>query len=232
MAGGGVASPYDPLDVTQYTVPELQAAVAAAENWATYVTVHAYTPNSVRQAIEAGVKCIEHGQLLDEDTVKLMGEKGLWWSLQPFTADDPSPFPDGSFQRLKELLIIQGTNTAYMLAKKYQIKTAWGTDNLFSPSTAGLQNAQVTKLIRWYTPAEALKMVTGDNGQLLALSGLRSPYTGKVGVVEEGALADLLLVDGDPISNIKLIENPAANFLVIMKDGQIYKNTLPSQSSH
>jgi imidazolonepropionase-like amidohydrolase len=67
-------------------------------------------------------------------------------------------------------------------------------------------------------------MATGDNAQLLALSGLRSPYAGKLGVVEEGALADLLLVDGNPLENIKLIEDPAKNFLVIMKDGKIYKN--------
>jgi imidazolonepropionase-like amidohydrolase len=91
MAGGGVASSYDPLDVTQYTVQELRAAVEATENWGTYVTVHAYTPRAVRQAIEAGVKCIDHGQLLGDATVKLMAEKGIWWSLQPFTDDRPSP---------------------------------------------------------------------------------------------------------------------------------------------
>ena len=79
-------------------------------------------------------------------------------------------------------------------------------------------------MVRWYTPAEVLNMATADNAELLALSGLRSPYEGKLGVVEEGALADLLLVDGDPIANIKLIEDPAKNFVVIMKDGKIYKN--------
>jgi imidazolonepropionase-like amidohydrolase len=70
-------------------------------------------------------------------------------------------------------------------------------------------------------------MATADNGELLALSGLRSPYPGKLGVVQQGALADLLLVDGDPLANIKLIEDPGRNFVVIMKDGRIYKNTLP-----
>jgi imidazolonepropionase-like amidohydrolase len=69
-------------------------------------------------------------------------------------------------------------------------------------------------------------MATADNGELLALSGLRSPYPGKLGVVQPGALADLLLVDGDPLANIRLIEDPAKNFVVIMKDGRIYKNTL------
>lgn len=80
--------------------------------------------------------------------------------------------------------------------------------------------------MRWYTAGEVLKMATGDNGQLLALSGPRSPYVGKLGVVEEGALADLLLINGDPVENMKLIEDPAKNFLVIMKDGNIYKNLL------
>jgi imidazolonepropionase-like amidohydrolase len=226
MAGGGVASSYDPLDVTQYTVPELRAAVEAAQNWGTYVTVHAYTPRAVQQAMEAGVVCIDHGQLLDEPTAKLMAEKGVWWSLQPFLDDQPSAFPDGSPNRRKQLEMLGGTDTAYALARKFKIRTAWGTDTLFSAENAALQGATLAKMVRWYTPAEVLKMATADNAELLALSGLRSPYAGKLGVVEEGALADLLLVDGDPLQNIKLIEDPAKNFLLIMKDGKIYKNLL------
>jgi len=225
MAGGGVSSVYDPLDVTQYSVPELRAAVEAAENWGTYVAVHAYTPRAVRQAIEAGVKCIDHGQLLDEPTVKLMAEKGSWWSLQPFLDDeDATPFADGSDNRKKQLQMISGTDTAYKLAKQHKIKTAWGTDSLFDAKVTARQGQQLTKLTRWYSPAEILKNATSTNAELLALSGLRSPYEGKLGVVQEGALADLLLVEGDPIANIKLIENPAQNFFVIMKDGVIYKN--------
>jgi imidazolonepropionase-like amidohydrolase len=84
----------------------------------------------------------------------------------------------------------------------------------------------LTKLVRWYTPAETLAMATGTNAQLLAMSGLRNPYPGILGVVEEKALADLLLVDGNPLDNISLIADPARNFKVIMKDGKIYKNTL------
>ncbi len=226
MAGGGVGSSYDPLDVTQYTTPELRAAVEAAENWGTYVTVHAYTPRAVRQAIDAGVKCIEHGQLLDEATAKLIAEKGVWWSLQPFTDDRPSAFPEGSPKRLKQLQMYAGTDTAYKLAKKFKIKTAWGTDVLYSAENAAAQASQLSKMVQWYTPAEALKMATADNAELLALSGPRNPYPGKLGVVEEGALADLLLVDGDPIADIKLVEDPAKNFLVIMKDGKVFKNTV------
>ena len=226
MAGGGVASSYDPLDVAQYSVAELRAAVEAAENWGTYVTVHAYTPRAVQRAIEAGVKCIDHGQLLDEATAKLMAEKGVWWSLQPFTEDRPSPFPEGSPNRAKQLLMYRGTDTAYSLARKFGIKTAWGTDILFSPATAMTQGAALSKMVRWYTPAEALKMATADNAELLALSGLRSPYDGRLGVVQEGALADLLLVNGNPLEDITLVADPAKNFVVIMKNGTIYKNLL------
>jgi imidazolonepropionase-like amidohydrolase len=226
MAGGGVASNYDPLDVTQYTVPELRAAVEAAENWGTYVTVHAYTPRAVRQAIEAGVKCIDHGQLLDDATVRLMAEKGVWWSLQPFLDDRPSPYPEGSSNRQKQLEMFGGTDTAYALARKYKVRTAWGTDTLFDAAVAATEGAQLAKMVRWYTPAEALKMATADNAELLALSGPRSPYPGKLGVVREGALADLLLVDGDPIADLGLIADPEKNFVVIMKDGKVYKNLL------
>jgi imidazolonepropionase-like amidohydrolase len=227
MAGGGVASSYDPLDVTQYTVSELRAAVEAAENWGTYVTVHAYTPRAVRQAIEAGVRCIDHGQLLDEATAKLMAEKGVWWSLQPFLDDRPSPFAEGSPNRAKQLEMFGGTDTAYALAKKYKVRTAWGTDTLFDAAVAATEGAQLAKMTRWFTPAEALKMATADNAELLALSGPRNPYPGKLGVVAEGALADLLVVDGDPLANIALVADPAKNFVVIMKDGKIHKNILP-----
>jgi imidazolonepropionase-like amidohydrolase len=226
MAGGGIASIYDPIDVSQFTVAEMRAAVEAAENWGTYVAVHAYTPRAVRQAIEAGVRCIDHGQLLDEATARLMSEKGVWWSLQPFTDGHASPFPEGSPNRAKQLEIFRGTDAAYALARKYGIKTAWGSDILFDPKAAARQGAELTKLVRWYTPAETLRMATADNAALLALSGPRSPYPGTLGVVQEGALADLLLVDGDPLQNIRLIEDPAKNFLVIMKDGRIYKNLL------
>jgi len=226
MAGGGVSSLFDPLDVTQYTVPEIRAAVEAAENWGTYVTVHAYTPRAVRQAIEGGVSCIEHGNLLDDATAAMLAEKDLWWCLQPFLDDqDATPFPENSPNRAKQLQMFSGTDTAYALAKKHKIKTAWGTDTLFDPKVAARQGAQLSKLTRWYPPAEILKMATSDNAELLALSGLRSPYQGKLGVVQEGALADLLLMNGDPIANIGLIEDPAKNFSIIMKDGTIYKNT-------
>lgn len=228
MAGGGVASPYNPIESTQYTEPEIRAAVEAAENWGTYVTVHAYIPRAIRQAVAAGVKCIEHGHLIDEPTARLLAEKGIWWSLQPFLNDQDAPQLANPVSQQKLLQVFAGTDNAYRLAKKYKIKTAFGTDILFDANLTGRQGAQLAKLVRWYKPAEALKMATGDNGQLLELSGLMNPYPGKLGVIEEGALADLLLVDGNPLENIKLIEDPITNFVVIMKDGKIYKDSLGS----
>jgi imidazolonepropionase-like amidohydrolase len=225
-AGGGVASPHSPLDATTFTEAELRAAVEAAENWGTYVTVHAYTTASIRRAIAAGVKCIEHGHLMDEPTAKLIAEKGVWLSMQAFPDELAEAFPPGSFERAKAMVVFAGTDRTFRLAKKYRIKTAWGTDILFSPQLTRRHGALLTKLVQWYTPAEVLVMATGTNAELLALSGKRNPYPGKLGVVEEGALADLLLVDGDPIANIKLVEDPEKNLLVIMKDGRIYKNTL------
>ena len=225
-AGGGVASPHSPLDASTFTEPELRAAVEAAENWGTYVTVHAYTPAAIKRSIAAGVKCIEHGQLMDESTAKLMAERGIWLSIQPFPDELADAFPRGSEQWQKAQEVFAGTNTAYTLAKRYKLKTAWGTDILFSPGLAKQQGALLAKLVKWYTPAQALVMATGTNAQLLAMSGKRSPYPGKLGVVEEGALADLLLVDGNPIADIKLVADPARNFVLIMKDGKIYKNTL------
>ncbi len=228
MAGGGVASSYDPIDVTQYTQAEFKAAVDAAASWGTYVTVHSYTPDAITTAINAGVKCIDHGQLADEATVKLMAEKGIWWSLQPFLDDEEAnPYPEGSTSRIKQLEVSNGTDNAYKLAKKYKVKVAWGTDCLFDAKMATTQGKKLTKLTRWFTPFEVLRMATYNNAQLLNLSGKRSPYQqGKLGEISEGAYADLILLEVNPIENISSIEDPDNNFKVIMKNGVVYKNTL------
>lgn len=227
MAGGGVASSYDPLDVTQYSPEELRAAVDAAENWGTYVTVHAYTPRAIRQAVIAGVRGIEHGQLLDEATARLLAERHIWLTIQAFFDDeDAVPFAPGSENRRKQLQLIAGTERAFQLVRQYNVPLAWGSDTLFSAQLATRQGAQLAKLSRWFTPAEVLAIATSHNADVLAMSGARSPYAGRLGVVEEGALADLLLVDGDPTADINLIADPERNFLVIMKDGRIYRNRI------
>ncbi|MCU0947158.1 MAG: hypothetical protein MUF47_02750 [Porphyrobacter sp.] len=133
-----------------------------------------------------------------------MAEQGIWWRLQPFIDDeDAIPFPEGSANRQTQPHMVNGTDT------------------LFNARLASRQGRQLANLVRWHAPAEALAMATGSNGELLLLSGPRNPYPGRIGVVAEGALADLLLVDGDPTANIRLTEDPARNFLIIMKDGRV-----------
>jgi imidazolonepropionase-like amidohydrolase len=223
MAGGGVSSTYDPVDVTQYTEAELRAGVEAAENWGTYVLVHAFTPRAVQQALRAGVRSIEHGFLLDDATAAMIAERDAWWSLQPMLDDEDAIQFSEQAKRAKLRQVIAGTDQAYGLAKKHGVRLAWGTDTLFDGGLAARQGAQLAKMTRWFTPAEVLKMATSDNAALCAMSGQRDPYPGRLGVVEEGALADLLLVDGNPLEDLQLLAHPDRTLLVIMKNGTIYK---------
>ncbi len=228
MSGGGVSSNYDPLDVTQYTVEETEAAVVAAGDWNTYVATHVFTDEAAQRAIEAGVMSIEHGHLLTEKTLRMMKERGVFLSMQPILDDeDAIPFAEGSENRRKFVEVTQGTERVYPLAREIGVKTVFGTDALFDPELAEKQAKFVTKLGLWYTPVEALRQATSTAAELLALSGPRNPYQdGALGVVKEGAYADLIIVDGNPLENLDLIGDPANNFDLIMKDGKVYKNTL------
>ncbi|QDY70365.1 metal-dependent hydrolase family protein [Qingshengfaniella alkalisoli] len=226
--GGGVSSLYDPLDTLQFLPEEISVAVRAAADWGTYITAHIYTPAGISRYVKAGARCIEHGQLADEDSVKLIVDHDVWWCLQPFTeASDMNRYSDKENQR-KQQMVWDGTDRAYELAIKHKAKVGWGTDILFAPAATVNQGNMLAAMKRWYTPAKALKMATGDNGDLLALSGERAPYRGKLGVIEVGAFADILIVDGDPTEDIDLIADPDANLLLIMKDGYIHKNSIPA----
>lgn len=226
LAGGGVASLYDPLDSTQFTEKELRAGVEAAGDWNTYVMAHVYTPKGIKRAIKAGVKSIEHGQLADEESVKMMRDEGVWWSLQPFLQDeDSNVYPDPA-RRESQSRVAQGTVKAYELAQKYGIKTGWGTDVLFNPKGTASQGKQLAKLTRFYDPLTLLKQATGTNAELLALSGERNPYPQPLGRIAPGAFADLLVADGDPSVNLDFLINPEQNLRLIMKDGKVHKNTL------
>lgn len=227
MGGGGVSSLYDPLDVTEYTFEEMKATVDVAKTWNTYVAVHVNTKEAVKQWVEAGAMSMEHGFFIDDDIAKLMAAKGVWWSMQPMdvTGEDAFAF-ESPISTAKYVEVVAGLDKVVSLAKKYKIKTAFGTDLLFDSQLAAKQGKFLAKLKKWYSPYEALKMATYDNAQLLALSGPRNPYPRELGVVKEGAYADLLLVDGNPLDNLDLVAEPDKNFIVIMKDGKIYKNTL------
>lgn len=228
MAGGGIGSSYDPIDVTQYSLKEFEAAVLAAENFGTYVGVHAYTPQAIQIAIEAGVRTIEHGHLLDEETAKIMTEKGVWLSIQPFMIEEQNDYPIDSPSREKRDYVYGHTDEVYKIAKKYKVKTAWGTD-LTGKQKIDSRN-DLTRLVglkKWFSPYEALKMVTSTNAEMLRLSGPRNPYQqGKLGELTEGAYADLIIVKGNPLRDFDLLNNPEDNLLLIMKDGKVYKNLL------
>ncbi len=231
MGGGGVASPRTTLDMFTFSEPELRAGVEAAADRNTYVAVHAYPSGQIRRAIAAGAQCIEHGHLMDEATAVLMAEKELWLSTQPFVSEDDTPPFAYDQSRTNLAQVIAGTNTVYELAKKHKIKTAFGTDCLFSSAITKRQGLMLTHLTRWYDNADILKMATSINAELLAMSGPRNPYRGKLGVIEDGALADLLVIDGNPIDHIELVAAPEKNLMIIMKDGKIYKDTLPRSAN-
>jgi imidazolonepropionase-like amidohydrolase len=185
--------------------------------------VHAFPPAAIRRAIDAGAQCIEHGHLMDEETAKLMADKGVWLSTQPFVGeDDQAPLTGQA--RVNFLKLLAGTVALYPLAKEHRIKTAFGTDLLFSPEIAERQGLMLTHLTRWYDNAEILKMATSGNAELMALSGPRNPYPAKLGVIEDGAYADLLVVAGNPLQDISLLAAPDQNLLVIMKDGKVHKD--------
>jgi imidazolonepropionase-like amidohydrolase len=199
-----------------------------AENWNTYVAAHIFTDKAIQRAIKAGVKTIEHGNLImEEETLQMMKDNGVWLSAQPLIDDEDRLVFDNPASTAKWIVATDGTGRNYEAAKAMGVKIAFGTDMLFDPAAAARQGKMVTKLKNWFTPYEALKMVTSDNAELLMMSGPRHPYQeGPLGVIKEGAYADLILVDGNPLENLDLVGDAEANFDLIMKDGKIYKNTV------
>ena len=226
MAGGGVTSSYDPIHTKQFSKAELEAAVEAAENWGTYVLTHAINDEAVNHSIDAGVKSVEHGHMSTRETLQRMKDADVWLSMQPFLDDEDAPALN-PLQKAKYKFVTDGTDFVYRTAKELGVKIAFGTDTLFSADLAKRQSAQLAKLQRWFTPFEALKMATCDNAELLKLSGKLTPYPlGPLGVIEEGAYADMILVDGNPLEDLDLVADPDANFDLIMKDGVVFKNTM------
>ncbi|MFE7422042.1 amidohydrolase family protein [Rhodococcus sp. NPDC057529] len=225
MAGGGAASLHDPLDTVQFTEPELRAAVDAATDYGTYVATHVYNVTGIRRAIDAGVKSIEHGHLADEATIALIAEKDIWLSMQPFAVGDHHyPDPD---RANKDREICTRVADVYRWARKHGTKTAWGTDLLLEPQLAPRQSDMAARLGDHYSNVDALRMLTSGNAALFRLAGERDPYRqAPLGTITEGAWADLLLVDGNPLEDLTLLADPAHRLSVIVKNGRIVKNTL------
>ncbi|WP_371061315.1 amidohydrolase family protein [Rhodosalinus sp. 5P4] len=226
MAGGGVSSLYDPLESLQFLEEEMEAAVRAAADWGTYVCAHVYTSEGIQRALRAGVKSIEHGQLADTATIRMMREEGAWWSIQPFLADEDANPKSDPRQQAKQIEVAEGTVRAFEEGRAEGVQMAFGTDILMNPAGTASHGRQLGKLTRFMPPLEALHLATGAAGELLALSGARAPYDGRLGVIAEGAPADLLVVDGDPEAGLDWLDTPETSLPLIMKGGAIVKDRL------
>ena len=229
MVGGGVSSPYDPLDASQYSLDELRAVVAEATNWGTYVSVHAFTDDAVNRAIDAGAKSIEHGPFLTETTLQRMAEEGVWLSPQVFlTALTPEQLGiQGTPMGVKMAKVNENSTRVMELASEIGVEVAWGTDTFGPARQQANQSQEFGARRQFFNDIDILRQATSGNARLFALSGERHPYReGPLGVIKPGAYADLLLVKGDPTQDISVLGEPAANIHLIMKDGVVVKNTL------
>jgi len=232
MGGGGVASEFDPLHATQFTLDEMKAAVEVAEDYGSFVTVHAYHDRSVNRAIDAGVRLIQHNFLVSEETIIRMQEEGVALSLQGWVAlvqfgdvDQITFFsPD---QKAKGKAVNQGARQMIEWAREHDLLIVSGGD-MFGQLNGPMQaeNLLIEETVG-FTPVEILKHATSNAATVLSWTGGMNPYKyGSLGVIEEGAYADMILVDGNPLEDLSLIRDYANNFKLIMKDGQIWKNTL------
>jgi imidazolonepropionase-like amidohydrolase len=224
--GGGVSSSSDPIDVVQFTEDEIKAAVNAASDYGTYVAAHAYTDASIKRAVAAGVRTIEHGNLASTQTLRYMKRQNVWLSPQAIVFID---YPKGLSppQVAKMDLVSAGLDNLFTNARAANFTNiAFGTDIVMDPQLVAEMNKEFTYREKWFSPLEIMRQATSKNAALLALSGKRAPYAGKLGVIEENALADILLIRGNPLDDISILRNPRDNIALIMKGGQIMKNTL------
>lgn len=243
MAGGGVSSELDPLWSLAYSVEEMAAAVEAASFFDTYVTVHAYTDQTVNMALDAGVRSLEHGQMVSEETVMRIADEGIFWALN-VAGMDPQLLnhPNYSMPTVKPKLeeYIEGSKNLVAYIKKHKPKIVHNVDTVLSTIPFGRAHRDFEKFYfaELFGNYAFLVAATSTGGELARLTGRRNPYPGKLGVIEEGAYADILIVDGNPLEDLSVLgANPKwfdaplrdrgfETIRVIMKDGAIYKNTL------
>jgi imidazolonepropionase-like amidohydrolase len=224
--GGGASSAFDPIDVVQYTLDEMKAAVDAAGDYGTYVAAHAYTDAAITRAIEAGVKTIEHGNLASPETLKLMQKNNVWLSPQVIVFTE-FPRTLNALQRAKLEYVASGLDSLFKNVKKSGFQNiVFGTDIVMDPQLVKNMNREFTHRAKWFSPLEVLQQATSKGGEMLALSGKRSPYAGRIGVIAEGALADILLIRGNPLNDLSILTDPDKNLALIIKGGKIFKNQL------
>jgi len=228
MGGGGVASDYDPIDSLQMTPEEIRAAVQAASDWGTYVLAHAYTSEAVRRLVDNGVRSIEHGLLIDEATAKLVAERNVVLSTQLYIfrprQDDVSIYTER--RRAKMRRVVAGRENLIRLIKKYGIKTGFGTDLIFGQYP--LVGREFTERAKYWTPAEVLRQATSESAEVIRMAGTLDRY-GRFGEIRQGWVADLLVVAGDPLEDISLLEHPETSLALIMKAGRIHRNRLRAE---
>ena len=219
MAGGGVASPNDPIQNTQYSIEEINAICEEAEAAQTYVMAHAYVPKAITRAIENGVRTIEHGNLLDEESARVMSKYDAF--LVPtnvtyralYKHGKSFGFPEVSIGKLKDVLDV-GLN-AIEVAKNNGVKIGHGSDLLGECQI--YQSDELSIKAEVVGNYEAIRHATEVNAEILNMSD-------ELGVIKENALADILIVDGNPSKDIGLLTNDAKFIPKIMKDGVFYKN--------
>jgi len=235
MAGGGVASIFDPLEILGATQKEMEAAVNIAENYGTYVAIHAYHDRSYQQALDAGVRSFEHGFLVSEDIVKQMADKGeeIVWSFQcymsvkSFGSYESMPEFFTHEQKLKGVAVGEGARKAAKMMRENGVFITGGAD-MFGPGLQEIAKEDIVCEVEeaGFTPAEALKHYTGNAGKVLKWSGPLDPYpTYALGTIAPDSYADILLWDGNPLEDIRLILDES-KLQLIMKDGRAFKNTL------
>lgn len=225
MGGGGVVSSYDPIHSIQYTPAEIRAAVQAAADWGTYVMAHAYTSDSMKRLIENGVKSIEHGLLIDDATAKLAAENDVVISTQVFIFSDDDTDTEGYSEDMlaKNRLVKAGQQNLIKLIKKYKIKTGFGTDLIFGnyPSLGKEFSARA----KYWMPYEILRQVTSESAEIIRMAGplIKGP---KFGQIKQGWAADVLLLNGEPQTDITILEDLESTVALVIKAGDIVANRL------
>jgi imidazolonepropionase-like amidohydrolase len=234
MAGGGVASEFDPIHMTQLSPEEMEAIVGVAEDYGTYVLAHAYHDRSVNRAIDAGVRVIEHNFLVSEDTIKRMADEGVAlsaqavMSLQAFGDPESITFFSAD-QKKKAATVNKGAEQMFKWAIQHDVLVVTGGD-MFGPDVG----RQADNLI-WLNkiandPHFVLKTATSNAAEVLDWSGEMNPYKdGPLGLIVEGAYADIILVDGNPLESLETLKRNNVDF--VMKDGLVYKNWLPDEKA-
>ena len=224
MGGGGVMSEFDPIHSLQPSPDEIRAAVQAASDWGTYVLAHAYTSAAIERLVVNGVKCIEHGLLIDDKTAKLVADKGVVISTQLVIFRTLQDLPGISERNLGKLeAVLAGQENLIRLIKKYGIKTGFGTDFIQGGYT--MLTREFTERAEYWTPAEVLVQATSESAEIIRMIGKLNRW-GNFGEIREGWVADLLLINGEPLEDISVLRNPETGLALIMKQGGIVKLAL------